>query len=285
MTFNFKQALTPLIKGSADIDQRYSSSVNRAIQLAGEETINSLLTCYQESTDLTAKYGADAYKLARSLFQSAEEWQLSACKKQLTPMLLELGFKKAHTSKIIGAAEFADQQRRNKSEALPWIESLPISSQYRLSIVSDRAFGVLWTETSEFGTKDVTRAVIEEVGNKHPHTPKELGAKKHYVNDSSSKPSPFTSAPVIQATGPEPGGSMTTTDDVVTHNTIDITAASQVMEAELDKPSAILSLSAVEFVDVVNDYIKTNKDKWSDRDVVSVSIAGELLLKAVGKRT
>ena len=301
MTFNFKEALTPLIKGSVDIDQRYSSSVNKAIELAGKETIDGLLAFYKETSESESRYGAHAYNLVRCVLESAEDWQMSTYKKQLNHMLLELGFKKSKASTLIGAAEYADQLKRNKSEALPWVESLPFTSQYRLSNVSDRAFGVLWTETSEFGTKPVTFSVIREVGNKYPHTPRELGMKDRFVIDrptttttTTPQPKPFTVDAVDHVDGENndySGADVQTTNDIVTHNTrvtdqsatIDITASAEAIEVEADKPSPKVNMSAVDFVDFVEDYIKSNKTTWTDKEVISVAIAGNLLLKAVGR--
>ena len=66
-------------------------------------------------------------------------------------------------------------------------------------------------------------------------------------------------------------------------NTIDITAAANAIEAEAEKPGPGLSMSPVAFTTFVEEYIKTNEASWSDREQISVAIAGKLLLRAVGR--
>ena len=180
MSFNFKTALTPKLKDGSGLDQRYSPNVSKAIELAGKETIDGLLQFYTETNETEKKYSGYAYQLARSLFSTADEWQIGPYRKQLTPMLAELGFKPSKISKIIGAAQFADKKQKEKSDSLEWLESLSTGLQYECSRLSEKAYLVLWAEVSNFGENSVTRDQIIETGNKHEHTESELRKLSHF---------------------------------------------------------------------------------------------------------
>ena len=73
------------------------------------------------------------------------------------------------------------QLEREKSYATDWVKSLPVSSAYELARCEDNTFSKIWAQTSEWGTKSVTRQQIREVKAKQ-EKPKSLAGQTFSIN-------------------------------------------------------------------------------------------------------
>ena len=139
-------------------------SIQKAVTLCGSKTISRLEEFYQLSSKLENDYKHDALVFIESVLriQSGAE-----TKRDLTLLLLELGFKKSNVSKMIEATRFTLQLEREKSDASAWVKSLPVSTQYVLSSCEDKTFNQVWATESEWGLKPVTQKQVEALKSKH----------------------------------------------------------------------------------------------------------------------
>lgn len=146
-----------------DIIQPEHWSIQKAIRLVGEETISKLEEFYTKSSKLENEYKSHAQKLIAETLKLNQSGEV---KKELTNLLLGLGFKKANVSKLIEATRFTNQLERDKSDAADWVKTLPVSTTYVLATCEDTTFSKIWSETSEWGSKPVTQKQIEQVKQK-----------------------------------------------------------------------------------------------------------------------
>ena len=139
-------------------------SIQKAVTLCGSKTISRLEEFYQLSSKLENDYKHDALVFIESVLriQSGAE-----TKRDLTLLLLDLGFKKSNVSKMIEATRFTLQLEREKSDASAWVKSLPVSTQYVLSSCEDKTFNQVWVNESEWGLKPVTQKQVEALKSKH----------------------------------------------------------------------------------------------------------------------
>jgi hypothetical protein len=139
-------------------------SILKAIQLSNPNTISRLEEFYNKSSRLESEYKADALTFIEDTLriQSGGE-----TKRDLTLLLLGLGFKKANVSKMIEATRFTLQLEREKSDAADWVKSLPVSTQYVLSSCEDKTFQQVWANESEWGEKKLTYQQIADFKAKH----------------------------------------------------------------------------------------------------------------------
>jgi len=139
-------------------------SILKAIQLSNPNTISRLEEFYNKSSRLENEYKADALTFIEDTLriQSGGE-----TKRDLTLLLLGLGFKKANVSKMIEATRFTLQLEREKSDAAGWVKSLPVSTQYVLSSCEDKTFQQVWANESEWGEKPITKSQVEALKSKH----------------------------------------------------------------------------------------------------------------------
>ena len=139
-------------------------SIQKAISLCGAKTISRLEEFYQLSCKLENDYKRDALVFIESVLrvQSGAE-----TKRDLTQLLLDIGFKKANVSKMIEATRFTLQLEREKSDASAWVKSLPVSTQYVLSTCEDKTFTTVWANESEWGAKPITQKQVEDLKAKH----------------------------------------------------------------------------------------------------------------------
>jgi hypothetical protein len=152
-------------------------SIQKAISLCGAKTISRLEEFYQLSCKLENDYKRDALVFIESVLriQSGAE-----TKRDLTLLLLDLGFKKSNVSKMIEATRFTLQLEREKSDASAWVKSLPVSTQYILSTCEDKTFTTVWALESEWGAKPITKAQVEQLKLKHD------AASKSFPRETSS---------------------------------------------------------------------------------------------------
>ena len=127
--------------------------IQKAIRLTGVQTISRLKDFYNKASLLENDYKNDALQLIHSVLQLN---QSGDTKKELTQLLLGLGFKKSNVSKMIEATRFTLQLERDKSDATDWVKSLPISTAYVLASCEDDAFNRIWTKDAEWGDKPLT---------------------------------------------------------------------------------------------------------------------------------
>ena len=158
-------------------------SIQKAISLCGAKTISRLEEFYQLSCKLENDYKRDALVFIESVLrvQSGAE-----TKRDLTQLLLDIGFKKANVSKMIEATRFTLQLEREKSDASAWVKSLPVSTQYVLSTCEDKTFTTVWANESEWGAKQITQKQVEDLKAKH-----QAGARPH-PKVSAETPNSFT---------------------------------------------------------------------------------------------
>jgi hypothetical protein len=87
----------------------------------------------------------------------------SVLKSAARKWLADGGISKSSQTKILGAAEFGAQLVRQKFDGLSWYKSLPVSSQYVLSTMTDQDFNQVWTKHTEWGTKPITKHQLEAI--------------------------------------------------------------------------------------------------------------------------
>ena len=156
--------------------------------MAGSETINRLGDFYNKVDGLEKEYKDDAMKFIKHVL---EVNSYSDPKKDLTELLINLGFKKSNVSKMIGATEFTLQLEANNSEATEWVKTLPVSTTYVLSTCEEKTFNKVWAQESEWGSKSVTQKQIEslkqkEQGKKFPQET----LKTYTAPEPTPKPEP-----------------------------------------------------------------------------------------------
>lgn len=139
-------------------------AIQKAVDIVGEPTICRLHEFYIKSATLASEYKSDASTFIRAALTVN---QSGDTKKSLTALFLELGFKKSYTSKLIEASRFLVQLNKNASQAFDWVDNLPITSAYILSLCSDDAFIKIWTGDSQFGENTLTQHQLEALRNKY----------------------------------------------------------------------------------------------------------------------
>jgi hypothetical protein len=78
------------------------------------------------------------------------------------------GVSKARVSKLLSVEALTRQLRENKSACLGWYESLPISSRYTLTLVSEKGFDTAWAELTKWGSISISRNDLRKLKEKHP---------------------------------------------------------------------------------------------------------------------
>jgi hypothetical protein len=139
-------------------------SIQKAVTLCGSKTISRLEEFYLLSSKLENEYKQDALVFIEGVLriQSGAE-----TKRDLTLLLLDIGFKKSNVSKMIEATRFTLQLEREKSDASAWVKSLPVSTQYVLSTCEDKTFNKVWVDESKWGEKPITQKQVEALKSKH----------------------------------------------------------------------------------------------------------------------
>ena len=164
MNLEITKVLAPA-KEDGQMDDRFQEDQQWIIEQIGPEVIDALRDFKQKTTDLENQYGIVAIRLCHVFFERISyidenedeltnkwRWRSKKLRAHLRPMLQELGFKPVNASKLIGATELIHNLKRQLSngledgedklarEALDFVESFPISSQYVLSCMSPAGF-------------------------------------------------------------------------------------------------------------------------------------------------
>lgn len=137
--------------------------IERATNLVSADTINKLNEFYRKTNLLENDYKQYALKLIEAALKVNHSGDT---KKYLTTLLLDLGFKNASVSKMIGAQEFINQLESRESQAAPWVKTLPISTTYQLGTLDTDTFARAW-EKSDFGEKTIKRDDVIDLKLKH----------------------------------------------------------------------------------------------------------------------
>ena len=154
--------------------------IQKAIGLTDVKTISRLEAFYNQTSLLENEYKNDALKLIHSVLKLN---QSGDTKKELTQLLLALGFKKSNVSKMIEATRFTLQLERDKSDATDWVKSLPISTAYVLASCEDDAFNKIWTKDAEWGNQPITKQTATDLKLKYE---KNLPVQKFPQGNSSN---------------------------------------------------------------------------------------------------
>ena len=137
-----------------------NEAVRQAICLVDPRVVSALKDCYSESNDLQNKYGGAAMRLIDAAFSIRRD---KDTRKQLTELLLGIGFKKANISLMLTARQKAWQLQKDSSDSAEWFNALPVSSAYELATCTDEAFNRVWANDSEWGKKKLSRKEIREL--------------------------------------------------------------------------------------------------------------------------
>ena len=182
--YDFKTALTPK-REDGGLDQRYSQAVQSVINTAGSDVITGLDSMRSASSAVEREHAGYAIRLVEAVATAPmDPTQRKYVRKTLKPLLEEIGFKPSNVSKILGSTTFVAQLQANGSDATDWVKSLPISSQYELSRMSDSGFSQAWVNASKWGQEDVSVKELAKLRQKYPAVDTNRGKY-----DRSSKPS------------------------------------------------------------------------------------------------
>ena len=167
--------------------------IKKAISLTDIQTISRLEAFYNQTSLLENEYKNDALKLIHSVLKLN---QAGDTKKELTQLLLALGFRKSNVSKMIEATRFTLQLERDKSDATDWVKSLPVSTAYVLASCEDDAFNKIWTKDSEWGNLPITKQTATDLKLKYERHAvahqKNLPVQKFPQGNSSMSPQAAT---------------------------------------------------------------------------------------------
>lgn len=119
----------------------------------------------------------------------------SVLKSAARKWLADGGISKSSQTKILGAAAFGAQLVNQKFDGLSWYKSLPVSSQYVLSTMTDQDFNQVWTKHTEWGTKPITQKQLEaiksgEKGSTGKHQSSSNSFRRETTTQSKSKSFP-----------------------------------------------------------------------------------------------
>ena len=202
MNIELTETFTPTYQDGG-LDRRYSEDIITIFNATGAQALEGLQEFKRRTTQLDYDYGKYAYRLCLAFYErmayiNARErdetnqwkWRSKGLLKRLTEGLLELGFKKANVSKLIGAAEYESSIKLNMfhertgkarpgiKKELEWVQSFPISSRYILSCMSaegrDKAKRYesdtkAWdSKTDTYVSKPLTKRVLEDIKSSYP---------------------------------------------------------------------------------------------------------------------
>lgn len=123
-----------------------------------------------KSSNLVDEYASDILAVVNA-FDNIPSYLTGAgtLKKEIRSYLTNFcGVSKARVSKLLSVEAFTRQLRENKSYCLSWYESLPISSRYTLTLVSEKGYGKAWAEMSQWGSIPISRNDLRKLKEKHP---------------------------------------------------------------------------------------------------------------------
>ena len=150
-------------------------AIQRAVTLVGTDVVSKLEEFYLESSKLENDYKAYALQLIEQTLKVNHSLDT---KKQLTELLLGLGFKKSNVSKMIGSQDFVNMLEARGSKAASAVKELPISTSYVLGTCSEDTFAKIWTKDWEFGQKELTKHQAETLKNKYEKVSAETNQQK-----------------------------------------------------------------------------------------------------------
>ena len=139
-----------------------SYALQVAIKQVGEATISRLAEFYDKTNRVENEYKADAIRLVEYTLKNNSG---TDTRQELVNLLMGLGFKKSSAYKIVGSTKFALQLEYQRSDATDWVKSLPVSSSYALAQCDEPTFNRIWATESEWGTKPVSLARIEQLSS------------------------------------------------------------------------------------------------------------------------
>ena len=139
-------------------------AIQKAVSLVGDEVINKLEEFYLKTSKLEHDYKTYALEFIKETLKVNHSMET---KKNLTDLLLDLGFKKSNVSSMLGAQDFINLLEARGSQATDYVKSLPVSTAYRLSTCSEDAFSKIWANDSKFGEVQLSRNEVMQLKNKY----------------------------------------------------------------------------------------------------------------------
>ena len=140
-------------------------AISKAVNIVGREVVDKLEEFYVESSKLENNYKQYALTLIDAVLKINRSGDT---KKQLTTLLLDLGFKNSNVSKMLGHQERINQLERDKATAAAdALKQLPVSTGYVLATCSDDTFNQIWTKDWDFGNNTLTQKQVEQLKTKY----------------------------------------------------------------------------------------------------------------------
>lgn len=155
-------------------------AIQKAINLVGNEVICKLEEFYQKTSLIENHYKHYALALIKETLTVNHSGDT---KKQLTELLLGLGFKKSNVTKMIGAQDFINLLEHDKSHAAPAVKALPVSTAYLLGTCSRDTFNKIWAIDWEWGNASITQKQVESLKNKY----EKVSAETPHYNPQSTE--------------------------------------------------------------------------------------------------
>jgi len=150
-------------------------AIQKAINLVGADVINKLEEFYQKTSLIENDYKSYALALIKETLTVNHSGDT---KKQLTELLLGLGFKKSNVTKMIGAQDFVNLLEHDKSHATDAVKALPVSTAYVLGTCSRETFNKIWTKDWEFGQASLSYTQVENLKKKYEKVSMETPTQK-----------------------------------------------------------------------------------------------------------
>ena len=139
-------------------------AIQRAVTLVGTDVVSKLEEFYLQSSKLENDYKSYALRLIE---QTLKVNHSGETKKQLTELLLGLGFKKSNVSSMIGAQDFVNELEARKSQAAEAVKALPVPTAYRLATCSEDACAKIWTKDWDYGNNTLSKQQVIDLKNKY----------------------------------------------------------------------------------------------------------------------
>ena len=163
------------MKSQMNIIKSDCFAIQRAVTLIGKDVVSKLEEFYLETSKLENDYKSYALQLIEQTLKVNHSLDT---KKQLTGLLLGLGFKKSNVSKMIGSQDFVNLLEARGSKAASAVKELPVSTSYVLGTCSEDTFAKIWTKDWEYGQRPLTQKQVSDLKNKYEKVSAETNHQK-----------------------------------------------------------------------------------------------------------
>ena len=261
---DISKAITPTRKEDLGLDARYARCVNKAIEMAGQKTISSLVDFNKTTSEAEDSAEADAIRLNVCYLLAAQEedtWKQNGIKAHLSKGNQNLGFKPYKASRIAVAAELQVRLIQNKSDAAEWVAKLPVQHQAVLSKLDEVGFGKAWADLSQWGTQRVTREQLNELRQKHPRGEERRGGHNRSIAPAQSQPKqqqqqPITGVVCHPSDSEREPGPQVSWDGWSTDTSVDITPEPELKSANITEEEAKTVLEPTQASDLLDSFTR-----------------------------